>query len=156
MRVFSMLFRGIPHYLAFLVVCFGVTWLIFPPASERYVDIVASYLAACFAAYVVVTLVLPYRESVPADGPYSSLPTKSSWASGVVYYAPIWFVVVFVLGFFQFPLVVLLFIIFGVPGVYLILGYRWGKLAVEYRQSGQFVTEEPEDWAEARKRMGID
>jgi hypothetical protein len=136
--------------------CFALFWLIFPPATERYVEIVGAYLAACAVVFVVITLVLPYGENVPADGPYSSLPTKAFWSSRIVYCMPAWFVVVLVMGFFQLPLAGGLFVMFGVPGGFLIAGYRWGKVAVEYRQSGEFTTVEPEDWAEARKRMGID
>ena len=128
--------------------------------SSMFTDIVAYVWAALMVfsvfVFVVVVVLLPDFEEFEYGTSERRPPDKWVWASWVVTLAVTWFSIVIVFAFLTRSDSVV-FLMFAFPILFLLHAVLLGVFAYRFKiNHPDRVRKEPNDVAEARKRLGLD
>ena len=150
-------FRTPIHFAVLFTGVWALAYLAIDKVTEEWVLVYVAFLATSCLFYALVTVVLPNEENIP-DEDTNDLPgAKTDWVSWLYGCAPVWIILLLVMGFLQFPLEIFLFVLYAVPAGFLVTGYRWARMAINLKETDRWVYgQDPKEWQEARKRMGVD
>lgn len=128
--------------------------------SSMSTDIVtyvwAPLMASCIVVFVVVLVLLPNLGDCEYEATEKQPPDKWHWAAWVVTVAIIWFSIVIVFAFLTRSDSVV-FLMFAFPILFLLHAVLLGFFAYRFKiDHPDRVRKEPDDVAEARKRLGLD